>query len=431
MNLGRTPTGVPRVDEGGVAGFCRELIAIPSLPREEGPLAAAIRARMLDLGYDEAFIDDMGNVVGRVGSGDGPRLLFDGHLDTVGVTDAAQWRHDPFGGDTEGGRIYGRGASDMKGSLAAMVYAAAAFAGGGGVGQSGRRHGLSGTIYVSGTVCEELVEGPGLGHVIEKVRPDYVVIGESTSLGLYIGQRGRAEIVLEALGVPAHSSTPHLGRNAVRLMAGFLRALDTLALPEDELLGRAIIEPTDVISRPYPGISVVPDLCRATLDRRLLVGETPETVVGQVLEACGMFGEGAGMAGSRGGGSAAGLSVRAFISEASFKTYTGFAVSVPKFAPAWKTAPGHPLVEAALRGLVGAGLPARLGAYGFCTNGSYSAGKYGLPTIGFGPANEAQAHTIDEFIEIEALLAGARGYAAIAAQVCAPAAGPVGDFKTK
>lgn len=381
-----------------VVEFCRELVRIPSLPQEEGAVAQAIRLRMVDLGYDEAWVDDMGNAIGRVGSGDRPRILFDGHMDTVGVTDASRWRHGPFGGEIEDGRLYGRGSSDMKGSLAAMVYAAAAvrepIAG-----RPGDAARLLGTIYVSGSVDEELVEGPGLGRAIEQVRPDFVVIGESTSLGLYVGQRGRAEIVLEAQGVPAHSSTPHLGSNAIRTMAGFLPRLDAIMMPQDDLLGRALIEPTDIISRPYPGISVLPDQCRVTLDRRLLVGETPESVVGQVLAACGP-------------------GARVSIAEADFQTYTGVRVAVPKFAPAWKTPENHPLVRAAKKGLVGAGLQVRLGAYGFCTNGSYSAGKYGLPTIGFGPANEAQAHTIDEYIEVEALLAAVRGYRGIALEVC-------------
>jgi len=76
------------------------------------------------------------------------------------------------------------------------------------------------------------------------------------------------------------------------------------------------------------------------------------------------------------------------------------------------------LARGALRGLAGAGLSPRLGAYGFCTNGSYSAGKYGIPTIGFGPASESEAHTIDEFIEVESLLSATRGYQGIAAALC-------------
>jgi acetylornithine deacetylase/succinyl-diaminopimelate desuccinylase-like protein len=418
------------VDRREVIEFCRELVRIPSLSQEEGALAEAVRARMMALGYDQAWIDDMGNVVGRVGTGESPRVLFDGHLDTVGVTDAGSWRHDPFGGEVDGGRIYGRGSSDMKGSIAAMVCAAGALA------AAGDR--LKGTVYVSGTVCEELVEGPGLGRVIEQVRPDYVVIGESTSLGLYIGQRGRAEIVVEAFGVPAHSSTPHLGVNAVRRMAGLLPALDAIPMPTDPLLGPALLELTDIISRPYPGISVVPDLCRATFDRRLMVGETPESVITQMDEALARAdatiarggqpgGERGGHPGGHPGGQPGGQPgeqpggarrARASIAEARFRTYTGFEVTVAKFAPAWKTPEDHPLVRGALRGLAGAGLSPRLGAYGFCTNGSYSAGKYGIPTIGFGPASESEAHTIDEFIEVESLLSATRGYQGIAAALC-------------
>jgi len=387
------------VDGGAVVEFCRELLRIPSLPGEEGALAEVIRTRMLALGYDEAWSDGMGNVVGRLGTGEAPRILFDGHMDTVGVTDSECWRRAPFGGEVEGGRLYGRGASDMKGSIAAMVHAVGSLA--------PDRNRLKGTVYVCGTVCEELVEGPGLGRVIEEVRPDYVVIGESTGLDLYIGQRGRAEIVLETLGVPAHSSTPYLGVNAVRQMVRLLPVIDALPMPTDHLLGSALMEITDIISRPYPAISVVPDLCKATFDRRLMVGETPESVVAQLVEACGAV-----------NGPDGAVRARVSIAEARFKTYTGLEVVVSKFAPAWKTPGEHPLVQGALRGLIGAGLRPRLGAYGFCTNGSYSAGKYGIPTVGFGPANETEAHTIDEFVDIEALLAATRGYRGIAAAVC-------------
>lgn len=386
------------VAERQVIELCRELVRIPSLPREEREVAEAICRHMLGAGFDETWIDDMGNVVGRVGTGAGPRVLFDGHMDTVGVSDPAAWHHDPFGGDVVGGRLYGRGSSDMKGALAAMIVAAGSLGSG--------RHRLKGTVYVSATVCEELVEGPGLGRVIEQVCPDGVVIGESTGLALYIGQRGRAELVLEVQGVPAHSSTPHLGVNAVRHLAALLPAIDSLPMTEDPLLGPTLIELTDIISRPYPGISVVPDLCRATFDRRLLVGETLEGIVAQLAEACAAD------------ATRARAHTRVSLAEARFTTYTGYEVAVPKFAPAWKTPEDHPLVKSAQVGLAAAGLGVRLGAYGFCTNGSYSAGKYNIPTIGFGPADEAQAHTVDEYVEIGALLAATRGYRSIAAAVC-------------
>lgn len=382
-----------------IVGFASELISIPSLPQAELDLADRIRQKMLSLGYDDAWIDDMGNVIGRVGSGRGPKVLFDGHMDTVGVTDPSKWTHDPFSGQVSGGRIYGRGASDMKGSIAAMVYAVAELA--------QHKHKLRGTAYVSGTVLEELVEGPGLERVIQQVEPDYVVIGESTSLNLAIGQRGRGEVVVETVGKPAHSSNPEVGINAVQKMVSLIPLIDRLEMPTDPLLGRGLMELTDIISRPYPGISVVPDLCRVTFDRRLVVGETIASVTAHVAQCLESMRK-----------SDPEFRASVSIAGADIKSYTGYSVRVPKFAPAWKLEHDHPLVVLAKNALGKVHPSFRVGAYAFCTNGSYSAGKLGIPTIGFGPGDENQAHTVDESISIDALLLSVRGYRAIAEAVC-------------
>ncbi len=382
-----------------VIEFTKQLIAIPSESSRESDVANAIRHKMIELGYDDAWIDEMGNVVGRVGTGDGPSVLFDGHIDTVGVTDPTNWKHDPYGGAVESGRIYGRGSSDMKGSIAAMVYAAAKLV--------EKRNTMKGTVYVSGTVLEECIEGPGLEKVALAVKPDYVVIGESTSLNLAVGQRGRGEVVIETIGKPAHSSSPEVGINAVEKMAEALPYINKLEMPLDELLGRGLMVLTDIISRPYPGVSVVPDLCRATFDRRLLVGETIESVVQHVSGCLDALRK-----------QDPEFEARVSIAQADHSTYTGYSVKAPKFAPAWKFEREHPLVRLSAQALRKAGIEFSIGAYAFCTNGSYSAGKLGIPTVGFGPGEENQAHTIDESISIDALLKALDGYLAIASAVC-------------
>jgi acetylornithine deacetylase/succinyl-diaminopimelate desuccinylase-like protein len=129
-----------------------------------------------------------------------------------------------------------------------------------------------GEIYVAGVVYEELYEGVSARKISEFVRPDYVIIGEASDLNLKIGQRGRAEIVLETVGKPAHSANPEKGVNAVKKMMKLLAALEDYVPGEQEGLGKGILELTDIISTPYPGASVVPERCTATLDRRLLVG---------------------------------------------------------------------------------------------------------------------------------------------------------------
>ena len=111
-------------DESLIA-FCQRALQTPSVSGQEQAMAELMRERMLALGFDEVVFDRLGNVIGTIhGKRPGKTILLDGHMDTVDVIDAAEWSHDPFGGEIEDGKIYGRGASDMKGSDCAMVMAA-------------------------------------------------------------------------------------------------------------------------------------------------------------------------------------------------------------------------------------------------------------------------------------------------------------------
>ena len=232
------------------------------------------------------FLDDkftsLGFAVHRMESGsicgvlDGDRpgktVLLDAHIDTVGVPDVSKWTYDPFSLTRDGKRIYGRGTSDMKGGLAAIIGGASEF-----VNKS-----FPGRIIVSCIVEEERFEGICSREVSKRFKPDYVVIGESTGGKLNIGQRGRCEILLEAEGRSCHSSNPEEGINAIRVMMDAIEALDDLDVVEDEMLGKGIMALTDIISSPYPGASVIPEKCYATFDRRTIVGETGESVLSPI-----------------------------------------------------------------------------------------------------------------------------------------------------
>lgn len=374
------------IDFEALTRFLQSLVKAKTLSGQEKPVISLTAAEMQRLGYDQIFTDAKGSLIGLIeGTQPGPTLLLDAHVDTVGVAPGVPWRHNPFGAVIDGERLYGRGTSDMKGALAAMVYAAAAV----------DRSRLAGRVAVSASVMEEVMEGVALQAVMAEVKPDFVVIGESTHLNLNHGGRGRAEIHLETIGRPVHSSSPELGINAVHLMLPAVQAIEAMALPTDPLLGPAIMALTDIISDPYPGHSVIPSRCRVTYDRRLLAGETGDSV----LEAIQCLPELAG--------------VNVSIPIAEHLTYTGASLRGPKFFPAWKLAPEHPFVQAALAGLQTVGLTPRLGAYRFCTNAAYSAGIAGVPTVGFGPSTEGQAHVTDEYIELAQLEAAARGYLGI------------------
>ena len=229
-----------------------------------------------EAGLKEIFIDEYGSITACFkGNTSGPKILFDAHIDVVPVTDAIKWHHNPFGGDIEDGKIYGRGASDMKGSLTAMIVAASAF-----IEKNGNN--FKGEIYISGVVHEECFEGVAARKISKRIKPDFVVIGEASELNIKCGQRGRAEIVIEVVGKSAHSANPDKGINAVQKMMRLLNEVEKLELPSNDFLGKGIMVLTDIISSPYPGASVVPNYCKVTFDRRLLVGETAEEVLNPI-----------------------------------------------------------------------------------------------------------------------------------------------------
>jgi putative selenium metabolism hydrolase len=383
-----------------VASLCRELIRTPSYSGQEGGVAAVLRAYMEKNGFDEVFTDKYGNVIGCVkGKRPGPKILYDGHIDTVPVPDPAAWKHDPFGAEIVDGRIYGRGASDMKGAVAAMTVAAAWLAR-----ETGRD--FAGEIHVAGVVHEECFEGVAAREISARVQPDVVIIGEASELNLKIGQRGRAEIVVETFGVPAHSANPEKGVNAVRSMLRLAAEIEKIVPPEQPVLGRGVAVLTDIISTPYPGASVVPSHCRATYDRRLLVGETPESVLAPFLQAVQKL-------------EAADPSFKAKVSFATGREscYTGNFIEGERFFPGWLYEESDDFVRRALKGLRSAGLDPAVTHYSFCTNASHYAGEKGIKTLGFGPSPENLAHTIDEYIEEEQLFAATEGYVAISREL--------------
>ena len=208
--------------EQQVIELCQELIQEKSYSGEEQGLVDNLKEAFSWLGFDASHVDKYGNIIGEIrGKRPGRKVLLDGHIDTVPVPDPAAWQHDPFGGELADGKIYGRGASDMKGAVAAMACAAGYFA-------HDCNKDFAGSIYVAGVVHEECFEGVAAREISRRLQPDYVIIGEASELNMKIGQRGRAEIVTETFGKPAHSANPHKGVNAVYQMARLIESIRAL-----------------------------------------------------------------------------------------------------------------------------------------------------------------------------------------------------------
>ena len=379
-----------------VAALTKALVSRQSYSGQEQNAAEELKRYLTAHGFDHVETDRYGNVLGKIKGGrPGPKVLFDGHLDTVPVSNPAAWTHPPFAPEEADGKLYGRGTSDMKGAVAAFTAAAGFFA-------ADRGKDFPGEIWVAGVVHEECFEGVAARSVSGIVKPDYVVIGEASACNLKIGQRGRAEIVVETFGVPAHSANPEKGVNAVYAMCRVIEALRQLEAPEHPILGKGILELTDIQSSPYPGASVVPFYCRATYDRRLLVGETRESVLEPINAALNAL-----------TAREPGIQVKVSYAQGEALCYTGETIHGERFFPGWLYGSDAPFVQAVLEELHSIGQEPQVTQYSFCTNGSHYAGEAGIRTIGYGPSRESLAHTDDEYVELAQLERACEGYYAI------------------
>jgi putative selenium metabolism hydrolase len=382
----------------GLTHLTQELIRTPSLPGKEAQVAALLADSMRESGFQRVWTDLAGNVVGHFeGRGDGPTLLFDGHMDTVEVGDPAAWRHDPYGGEVEDGILYGRGAADMKGALAAMIFGVKLLA------DQGAR--LNGNVVVAFVVQEEPCEGVAVRHLIEGegLMPQYVVLGEPTSLGLYLGQRGRVELKVSAYGKAGHAAMPHEGINAISAAARLIFGIELLGLQlrTDPQMGAGSIAVTQ-ISSSAGSLNSIPELCELIVDRRLTLGETEARAVAELQGILNRE------------------RIKADVSTLAYDmvTYTGYCQSGRKYFPPWLLSEDDPLVRKAARALerVLGGRP-KLGTWPFSTDGAYTMGTCGIPTIGFGPGDERLAHTTDEHVRLADVTLAAAGYAQLAIEL--------------
>jgi len=372
--------------------LCAELVRIPSLSGQEGALMAYVQATMLALGYNEIWQDRFGNTVGVLKGtkpGTPRRLLVDVHADTVPVTSPEAWQYAPYGGELAGGRLYGRGACDIKGGMASALVGLADLP----------RDDFCGEIWLSVSVAEEVIEGAATRLVLDQMQskgnlPDYCVVVEPTQLKAGIAQKGRSGVRLQTQGVPAHTSRAELGVNAVYKMLPAIQAVRQMPLRQDELLGREIFELVEIVSAPFPGNSIVPDACRARIDCRLLIGETPDSLLERFRQAVP-------------------ADVEVDLWPVSVELYTGERLEWRDFHAAWSISPDQPLPSALLRELIAADLPEEIYLVPYCCNAS-AVNQAGVPVVVFGPGDIAQAHAVDEWVSASELFQAAGVYARLA-----------------
>jgi putative selenium metabolism hydrolase len=372
--------------------FLRDMIRIPSESSGEELVVLRIKEEMERVGFDEVRIDKMGNIIGRIGNGKHV-IAMDAHIDTVGIGEIKNWLFDPYEGFEDESKIGGRGVSDQEGGMASMVYA----------GKIIKELGLESdyTLLITGTVQEEDCDGLCWQYLIEeeKIKPEFVVITEPTSLNIYRGHRGRMEIKVSTTGISCHGSAPERGDNAIFKMAPILIELEELnkRLLDNAFLGKGTLTVSEIFYS-SPSRCAVADGCSISIDRRLTDGETFMSAIKEIQDLPSV------------------KKANAIVEMYDYArpSYTGLIYPTKSYFPTWVLPEEHVVCKTAVKAYEGLFEKKPLvDKWTFSTNAVSIMGRHNIPCIGFGPGKEEQAHAPNEITYKEHLVKACAMYAAI------------------
>jgi succinyl-diaminopimelate desuccinylase len=382
LNMEKALLAAQAVDPVEVADLLRALVRIPSHypgPGEEGVVAfleGYLRERGLATFRQEAA-PGRPNLVADLGEGEGG-LILEGHTDVVTPGDEGLWRYPPYGAVVEGGRLYGRGACDMKGGLAALIGALLAVK---------RALGKLPRPLRLAALADE--EGMMLG-VKAFVRAGLhrgfhgALVAEPEAMEVCLWQKGALRLRLRFPGRMAHGAMPYAGDNPIPKAARFVLALKEVeALLQKEFphpfLGLPYLTPTRFLASAGEGqLNVIPAGAEVALDVRTTPGVDHAALVARLADLAGVE------------------------------------VEVLEDRPPVETPPSDPLVQAAEEALRLLGLPVRHGGVPGATDGTFLRAWAGLPVVVLGPGEKSLPHQVDEWVDLEEVVLAARVYAALA-----------------
>jgi succinyl-diaminopimelate desuccinylase len=375
------------IDPDEVLRHAQALMAAPSENPggTEDEAADAASGILADLGADIRIVrseEGRPSVVARIGSGERPRLAWNGHLDTVPAGDLSTWSSGPFEGAVVDGRLVGRGACDMKGPIAAALAAVAAL----------RRAGLglAGTLDLHLVADEEHAGIHGTRVLLDEglLDQDAAIVGEPSEMEIALAERGGAWVTAVAHGKAAHGSQPHLGVNAILTMSQFLLRLPE-ALPDrvHPLVGAPTVNVALVAGGSAP--NVVPDRCEVEIDRRIVPGEEdPDEVLAPFRRL-----------------------VDDLVAE---RPDTHIEISLKDWTEAAETT-GDSAIASLVRDAIAAetGSPPPFVGFTGITDARFYINDAHIPTVIVGPGSLSLAHTANESIGVDEMVAAARAYARI------------------
>jgi succinyl-diaminopimelate desuccinylase len=360
----------------------------PETGGSESPAAAEVLACMRGFGWSPVVNEvapGRPNVVAVIdGAEPGPTLMFEGHIDVVTEGDPAQWTHPPFGAEIVDGRLYGRGAADMKSGVAAMIFAAGAVA----------REGLRRGRLVVAALSDE--EGMMLG-VKDFVRTplarevDAAIVCEPEGGEICTSQKGAIRLRIDARGRMAHGAMPDHGANPLTPLGHVIVDLQALEAELQQAhgphphLGLPFVTPTVMWGGTLPQLNVIPETASIAVDIRTTPSVDHDALVTRITTICAARGS---------------------------ETGTSLTVSVIDDRPATETASDHPVVRALMAAHTAqTGAEAPLGGVPGSTDGTILWRDAGIPIVTYGPGGKWIAHQVDEFVEVEEVVRYARVYA--------------------
>lgn len=378
------------VNGGSATDLLRSMIRAASVnpPGGERECAEVIYNKLAGLGLEVDYVEKESgrtNVVARLrGTRGKPVLLYNGHMDVVPPGNG--WNRDPFGGEIIGGKLYGRGAADMKSGIASMVAAVEAIV------KSGSK--LGGDLVLTAVADEETGSLRGTRHLIEEgLKADMAVVSEPTDLRVEIANKGILWAEITTRGRGSHASRPHLGVNAIDKMHAIIEAIHNIRL---EGWNELFDVPPPVLSvttiQGGTKINVIPDLCKIEVDRRLLPGESPEAALSQIKAAI------------------EGVKMRDPQIETEVKVLDEW--------PPMQVSPEEPIVKS-LVGVVEKLTGERPKLFGKAagTDASWLVRDAGIPTVLFGPGDPRLSHTPDENVSLDKVAEAAKVFTVLAADV--------------
>lgn len=387
------PGGGTALDVDGLIAFTQELVRIrsvndPARGTAEAPAAQLVEAKMREWGWSPKVVEvapGRPNVIAVVegGGGDGPTLMFEGHTDVVTEGDLAEWSRDPYSGEIRDGRLFGRGSADMKGGLAAMLYAVRALQ------EAGP---FPGRIVVGALVDEEgLMLGAKHFAQTEDARGiDGVIVCEPEEGEICAVAKGAVRLRFDLRGVMAHGAMPQHAKNPLPVAAAIVTSLAELQQQlqdthgEHEHLGWTYVTPTVLLAGDTDQINVIPATAIVCFDVRTI----PAVDHARFIE-----------------------DARSRAERAAGGTGVSVTLTVVDDRPAVDTPVSHPVVAAlAAAHEAVCGEPARYGGVPGATDGTILTRDADLATVVYGPGGKWIAHQANEFVEVADLERSARVY---------------------